>query len=291
MEAVKIYQDINSNDGSINFSVSRMEDIYERRGGRVDEPHRHNYYTVLVVNKAKGLHKIDFNSYSLGENQLFFVAPGQVHQVIEEEKSYGYVMVFSNLFLIENSIPISFIESLNLFQNYGQSPPLILDEKKFKTVEDYTHKILDLYNSQEEMKWLSIGSFLKLLLIQCNNACSINPLESDVDATGDNLIRAFRKKVEEHYTTEHSTSFYANALHISPDHLNRTFKSRTGTTAKEYIQTRIITEAKRLIYFTDLTAKEIAYQLGFSEPGNFSAFFKKHTKMSPTEFKNGETLV
>ena len=124
MDTVKIYKDVNTSNGNISFGISRMEDIYVKRNGRVDEPHRHNYYTVLIVKQAKGQHKIDFNSYDLNQQQVFFVAPGQVHQVIEEEKSFGYAMTFSNQFLVENSIPLSFIESLNLFQNYGQSPPL-----------------------------------------------------------------------------------------------------------------------------------------------------------------------
>ncbi len=110
----------------------------------------------------------------------------------------------------------------------------------------------------------------------------------DVDTTGDNLIRSFRKAVEQDYKKEHSTTYYANSLYISPDHLNRTFKAKTGKTAKEYIQSRIITEAKRLLYFADLTNKEIAYELGFNEPANFSAFFKKHTQLSPSHFKKNE---
>ena len=59
-----------------------MEDIYVKRSGQTDEPHRHNYFTVLIIKQAKGLHKIDFNSYELAQQQIFFVAPGQVHQVI-----------------------------------------------------------------------------------------------------------------------------------------------------------------------------------------------------------------
>lgn len=138
------------------------------------------------------------------------------------------------------------------------------------------------------MKMLSIGSFLKLILIECNNICAINPIEFDVDTTGDNLIRQFKSAVNKNYKKEHSTTFYANELFISPDHLNRTFKAKIGKTAKDYIQARIITEAKRLLYFTDSTAKEIAYELGFNEPANFSAFFKKHTNLSPSNFKKIE---
>lgn len=285
MNSVKTYKKVNSEVESISFGISKMEEIYTKRNGKVDEPHRHNYYTVLIVNKAKGKHIIDFNSYSLANQQIFFVAPGQVHQVIEQEKSYGFAMTFSNQFLVENAIRLSFIESLNLFQNYGKNPPLIPNNSQFKVIEDFTNQIFKLFDSEVNMKFLSIASFLKLILIECNNICAINPIESDIDNSGDNLIRNFKKEVENNYKEEHSATFYANLLHITADHLNRTVKSKIGKTAKEYIQTRIITEAKRLLYFTALTSKEIGYKLGFNEPANFSAFFKKHTQVSPSNFK------
>ena len=289
MDSVKTYQKVYSEDEEdVSFGIFRMEDIYIEQNGKADEPHRHNYYTVLIVNEAKGLHKIDFNTYELSNKQVFFVAPGQVHQVIESEMSIGFAMTFSIEFLVENSIPLSFIESLNLFQNYGQSPPLQPNKQQFDAIEHYANQIFDLYGSNTQMKCMSISAFLKLLLIECNNVCAINPIEMDVDTTGDNLIRSFKKAVEQSYKKEHSTTFYANELYITRDHLNRTFKARTGNTAKDYIQAIIITEAKRLLYFSDLTNKEIAYELGFNEPANFSAFFKKHTQLSPSNFKKNE---
>ncbi len=289
MNSVKTYQKVYSeNERDASFGIFRMEDIYTEQNGKADEPHRHNYYTVLVVNRAKGLHKIDFNTYELSNKQVFFVAPGQVHQVIESEKSIGFAMTFSNQFLVENSIPLSFIDSLNLFQNYGQSPPLLPSEQQFDAIEHYANQIYDLFTSDAQMKCMSIGAFLKLLLIKCNNICAINPIEMDIDTTGDNLIRSFKKSVERSYKKEHSTTFYANELYITPDHLNRTYKAKTGNTAKDYIQARIITEAKRLLYFSEMTNKEIAYELGFNEPANFSAFFKKHTQLSPSNFKKIE---
>ncbi len=288
MNTVKTYHKVNSEKENVSFGISKMEDIYIKRNGLVDEPHRHNYYTVLIINKAKGLHKIDFNTYELSDKQIFFVAPGQVHQVIESTKSLGFVMTFSNQFLIENSIPLGFVDRLNLFQNYGQSPPLLAIKEQFDTIENYSKNIFKLFNSDAKMKSLSIGAFLKLLLIDCNNICAINPIESNLDTSGSNLIRAFKNAVDNNYKKEHSTTYYANKLHITPDHLNRTFKATIGKTAKEYIQSRIITEAKRLLYFTDLSNKEIGYELGFNEPANFSAFFKKCTQLSPSTFKKNE---
>ena len=288
MNSVKTYQAVNREQQDVHFGVSKMEDIYTKRKGKVDEPHRHNFFTVLLIKKAKGQHKIDFNTYELGQKQIFFVAPGQVHQVIEREKSEGFAMTFSNQFLIKNAIPLSFIESLNLFHNYGQSPPLTLSSDQFESIQNFCHQIYSLFHGDSHMKTLSIGAYLKLLLIECNNSCSINPIESDVDTSGDNLIRTFKNAVDSSYKKEHSTSYYADQLHITPDHLNRVIKSKIGKTAKEYIQSRITTEAKRLLYFTDLSNKEIGYQLGFNEPANFSAFFKKCTGYSPSNFKKRE---
>lgn len=288
MESVKTYQKVYSEEGDVSFGIFRMEDIYLEQNGEPDEPHRHNYYTVLIVNQAQGIHKIDFNTYKFSNKQIFFVAPGQVHQVNTTEKPTGFAMTFSNQFLVENFIPLLFIDGLSLFQNYGQSPPIMPTKQQFDTIEQFANQIFELNKSNASMKCLSISAFLKLLLIECNNVCSINPYEMDIDTTGYNLIRSFKKAVEEEYKKEHSTTYYANKLYVSSDHLNRTFKAKTGKTAKEYIQSRIITEAKRLLYFADTTNKEIAYELGFNEPANFSAFFKKHTQLSPSHFKKKE---
>ncbi|MFT6441298.1 MAG: mannose-6-phosphate isomerase-like protein (cupin superfamily), partial [Salibacteraceae bacterium] len=84
MTTVKTYQKVNSSNENVSFGIAKMEDVFIRGSGKVDEPHRHDFFTVLVVNKAKGIHKIDFNAYDLGNNQIYFVSPGQVHQVIEE---------------------------------------------------------------------------------------------------------------------------------------------------------------------------------------------------------------
>ena len=290
MNFVKTYNKVNSEKNVVSFGISKMEDIYVKRNGQSDDPHRHNYYTVLIIKQAKGLHKIDFNSYELFDQQIFFVAPGQVHQVIETEKPIGFAMTFSDQFLIENSIPLTFISSLNLFQSYGQTPPLLPTLKQFELIESFTNQIFALSTSDALMKDLTIGAYLKLLLIECNNICLINPIATDMDSSGDNLIRKFKESVDTNFRKEHSTSFYANVIHITTDHLTRTIKNKIGQTAKEYIQSRIIIEAKRLLYFTELSNKEIGYELGFDEPANFSAFFKKHTMLSPSTFKKKEII-
>jgi len=121
MDVVKTYHDVNKADGSLSFGISKMEDIYLKRKGKPDEPHRHDYYTILVVKEAEGSHVVDFKTYSLGNNQIHFISPGQVHQLTETKPTVGYSIVFSSQFLALNHILVDFIEDINLFNDCNVS--------------------------------------------------------------------------------------------------------------------------------------------------------------------------
>jgi AraC-like DNA-binding protein len=282
MDALKTYEQVNRADKSLSFGISKMEETYARKKGKTDVPHRHNFYTVILTKEAKGKHLIDFQEYQLSPGQIYFIAPGQVHQLIEEAPSVGFAMVFSNDFLARNNIPISFIENLNLFHDFAIAPPLVLGEKEREQVDEHLDEIYQLHHSELKFKDEAIGSLLKLILIYCNNSCTLPPSSS---TENDLLLSQFKNLINQHYKELHSTQAYAEKLHISADHLNRVVKSQTGKTAKEHIQSRITVAAKRLLFFSSLSNKEIGYELGFSEPANFSAFFKKCVGLSPSDFR------
>jgi AraC-like DNA-binding protein len=284
-QPVKTYKTVNHENDFVSFRISRMEDIYTERNGKTDEPHRHDYYTVLLVKKAKGKHIIDFNEFLLAQNQIFFVSPGQIHQVDEDVKSVGYVLLFSTQFLIENSIPLHFIDDLNLFNTHGYSPPLQLNEIELQRLSAFCEEIIKIQNDELKYRDLAISSYLRLFLIYGNNVCTIQNNNPQNQEAANSILKNFKNLLNKKYAEWHQTSHYANELSVTPDYLNRVIKSLTGKTSKEFIQARIITEAKRLLYFSGLSAKEIGYQLGFSEPANFSAFFKKNTGFSPSKLK------
>ena len=285
MDQIKTYQQVNKTNAAKSFGISRMEDIYDKHGGKPDTPHRHNYYTTVLVKQAKGQHFIDFEAYDLKGNQVYFISPGQVHQIVEAEKSFGYAMVFSIEFLVKNNVPLSFIEDLNLFNDYGKTPPLELTDEHMKRLSDYAEEMNYYFNSDDKFKDQAIESVLKLFLIYCNNICTVPSDNPQNIEAGNSILKNFKTLVDQNFTKWHQTSNYAHELNITPDHLNRTIKSLIGKTAKEYIQSRITIAAKRMLYFSGLSNKEIGYELGFSEPANFSAFFKKCTGESPSQFK------
>ena len=280
---VKTYKDINHDKG-LNFRIQRMEDIYVERNGQTDEPHRHDYYTVLLVKEASGKHIIDFNEYTLSSNQIFFVSPGQIHQVIEEKKSVGYVVLFSAEFLGENNIPCYFIDDLNLFNDHGHTPPLPLNDKEYTRLSGFCEEMIKIQDSEIKYKEQAISSYIKLFLIHGNNACPLQNSNPQNQEAINSILKNFKNLVNENFSKWHQTTDYANELNVTPDYLNRVIKSLTGKTAKEFIQARIIIEAKRLLSFSGLNSKEVGYELGFTEPANFSAFFKKNTGLPPSQF-------
>lgn len=284
MDNIKTYKKVNEKEAN-SFRISKMEEHYQHFLGEPDIPHRHDYYTVILVKEAEGTHTIDFNEYSLQNQQVFFVAPGQVHQIIEKKESKGYSMLFSSQFLVENNIPLCFLEDLNLFYNYGQNPPISLNNEDLKQLLFYCESIENYHSSNQKFKQDAIGAFIKLFLIFCHHLVTNSSDNLQQIEAGNTILKGFKELVEHNYKTWHSTTQYANELNITPDHLNRSIKSLIGKTAKEYIQARITISAKRMLYFSDLSTKEIAYDLGFSEPANFSNFFKKCTGISPSEFK------
>ncbi|MEO1412716.1 MAG: helix-turn-helix transcriptional regulator [Bacteroidota bacterium] len=285
MDHIKTYQNVNRQNPRQHFGISRMEDIYARREGVVDSPHRHDYYTVLLVKRARGAHFIDFREYPLRGRQVFFIAPGQVHQVVEEEASVGYSLVFSRAFLAENNIPFRFLDDLNLFRDYGDSPPMDLEAERLRQLSYYCEEMLVDYHSQDRFRHQAAAALLEIFLIRANNWCTLPFGDPHGLEAGNLILREFKKLVEKRFGQWHQSQQYAEALHITPDHLNRTVKSLIGKTAKEYLQSRLVIAAQRLLYFSEQNNKEIAYELGFSEPANFSAFFKKHVGVSPSAFR------
>ncbi|WP_299245556.1 AraC family transcriptional regulator [uncultured Aquimarina sp.] len=285
MASIKTYKLTDETEKQIVFDIKKMEDIYDKAGGKIDTPHRHDFYIILLVSKAKGIHIIDFNEFLLEDCQVFFLSPGQVHQILEEQKSYGWVITFSRQFLIKNNIDYRFIEDINLFQDYGYTPPLSLNETQLEKLNTYSVQIFETYHIDSKFKLEAIGALLKLLLIYSNNICDISRKDPQQLHAGSTILKEYKNLVEEHFSDWHKVHQYAETLHVTPDHLNRTIKSLIGKTAKEYLQSRIIVAAKRLLSFSGKTTKEIGYELGFSEPANFSNFFKKCTSFSPSKFR------
>ena len=95
-----------------------------------------------------------------------------------------------------------------------------------------------------------------------------------------------KELLNEKYDSLHQVADYASLLHVTPGHLNDTLRLQTGRTATTLIHERIILEAKRALFHTPLSIKEIGYSLGFDDPAYFHRFFKRLTGTTPLDFRN-----
>lgn len=279
---MKTYQLSQKNSPQAYFHLVQMGSIHDALQGKSNEPHRHDFYTILLIEQGKGQHLIDFQTYPIENNSVFFVGPGQVHQVDTSEKPKGWVIAFNRDFLAVNGISENFLVNINLFRQHGESPPLFPTKEVMGHLCRLMEEIQSIYQQNLLYKKEALGALIKVFLIYCNSICVMPNQAQDFSSQ---LLSNFKKQVSRQFKQEHKVKFYAEQLHITAKHLNEVVKELTGYTAKEYIQDTIIMEAKRLLRLSSMTIKEIAYELGFATPSHFSAFFKKCTEQSPAKFR------
>ncbi|MFA9392923.1 MAG: AraC family transcriptional regulator [Prolixibacteraceae bacterium] len=286
MNAIPTHE-LKHEDEHVFFAFRTMEENHKKAKGEKPLPHRHDFYTVLLVKNACGSHFIDYEEFKMKPRSIFFVAPGQVHQVVvTNEHPSGDILMFSEEFMSRNYISEEFISNLGMFSCGINTPPIELEEESFVKISNLSAEINCEFAGDSTFKFDSIASYLKLILIECN-AYAVLPKDSNPQniQSGRPLIKQFRHLLDKHVNSWHKVNEYAEAMNITPDYLNNVIKTNVGKTAKELIIQRIILEAKRLGLHTDLSTKEVAYQLGYDDPSHFSKFFKKETAQSFTDFK------
>ena len=274
----------------LDFNFQDMGVIYDQGEGKADKTHRHDYYTVLFVERAKGSHIIDFKTYPFQEDEIHFVSPGQAHQVNLEARPKGWAITFSKNFLLFNNIPESFISNINLFRNVGETPPLTITPGAKEKFTLYLKEMELLFSQEIPFKRRALGALLQLFLINSTYYCRLDPVQFTQENQQVCILRDFKKLVEQKHVLWHKVNEYAESINISSKYLSSTVKNITGKTAKEFIQDRLILESKRLLLFSDLSIKQVAYQLGFEEPLHFSSFFKKQTGLSPSHFRSKKMI-
>lgn len=283
---IKTYTMEESASALTGFALKDMAEIYRAGNGESDRPHRHDYYTIIFIEKGEGKHYVDFREYPVDDNQLYFILPGQMHQMVLTAEPRGWVLIFTEEFLVSNAISEKLIQDIYLFNDYGQSPPLPVNADQLPVYKSIIAQMLHFSGEVEKYSSEAKGSLLKLFLIQGNNHCSLHRDENPqfVEASN-NLLRSFKQLLNRHYAEWHKVSDYADKLSVTADYLNKTVKGITGKSAKEHIQSKILIEAKRNLQFSVLSSKELSYQLGFDESAHFNNFFKKMTGITPSEFR------
>ena len=249
----------------------------------IQAAHRDDHYMFIIQQDGYFLWELDFAEIKLVGPSICFVATGQVHQYLDLHECQGWLV-----FVAPTLIPNSHREMFDTYQHANQSTSVLQDDAVFQVVA-LLLKILDQKSLPLQKALLTslvetLAGLIISHIIQSHN--SVNLMGGQKYHT---FVR-FKQLITEKYKELKQVKAYASLLHITPLYLNEVVKEISGFSASHWINQEILLEAKRMLYYTPLDVKEIAYALGYDDHAYFSRFFKKHAGMTALAFRNSKPL-
>ncbi|UZR96896.1 helix-turn-helix domain-containing protein [Chondrinema litorale] len=242
--------------------------------------HRHDFYFMLVIENGKGIHEIDFNSYQIQHSSIYFLRPGQVHQLQLDRKSAGFIIQFNNEFLSTDDSSFS-----QLIKEIKHNNLYSFEKEPFNGLMNLFYSIYH-ENSKKRYQFLNvIRANLRILFIELIRNNTKTPSHQKNEYQQERLD-TFLELLEKHIINHKQVSHYAEMLHLSVYQLNAITTKTLGKTSSTLINEQIILESKRLLLATNNQVNQIALQLGYVDVSYFIRFFKKHTGFSPEVFRN-----
>ena len=247
-------------------------------------PHRKDHYMLVFVKDGSSRHWIDMMPYTVKPNALYFTVPQQIQMKEEPTPSTGTMISFTDAFLAleENGL----IKQLPVIQNLLNAHELILTTGDVSFIEDMLDKIDAEYKASNHWKNGMLMAYMQVLLIYLSRLYTEQFKSTDAYPDRQLLMR-YLARINEDYKETHEVAAYADMLNISAGHLSEVVKEQSGKSAINHIHERITLEAKRLLFHTESSIKEIAFQLGFEDASYFNRFFKRLTGSTPLDYRTG----
>jgi len=269
----------------LQFEMYDLNAYRKRSVEKAAIPHSHSYYQVIWFFEDGGSHVVDFESYEIRKNMIFFIAKDRVHAFDDNLDIQGLLIHFNESFFMHNDVDI-FLK-YHIF-NSQENPQYIIDDDTAETAHLHTKLISRELSNRTQFGYEdSIRFSLKALLI---NLERVHQKEQHRHLTFQNnyelQFAKYKELVEDNYAKGLSVADYAQLLYISSKTLNTITKEIAKKSASEIIANRIILQAKRLLKFTSLQIGEIAFKVGFDDPSYFVKYFKRHVGHAPTSYRN-----
>ncbi|SFF88206.1 AraC family transcriptional regulator [Pontibacter chinhatensis] len=244
-------------------------------------PHRHNAYQLIYVQETRGGDNlIDFRRYEMVAGRVFLLGPGQAHQRVARQEQ-GKIVAFRESLLQTTGLTAH--EVLVLFGAAYQHPYLDLPPHLQKTFE----QLVQLMEQELEMPVPDYTILSRLLYTLLRYLLREAHLQIAQLTPGRYSERIFQLStlVEQHFKEHLPVSYYAERIGITPKHLNNICRQSLGVTVADMLHNRLLIESKRLLYFSTLSVKEIAYRLGFEDASYFVRFFRRMTGIPPLQLR------
>ena len=231
--------------------------------------------------------RVDFACYDTQQPTLFFISPNQYLELEVAGEESGYFIFYNrDFYCIQIHDQEVACDGL-LFNNIRNMPKVELLENEIAFLGGLFKEMIGEFQLNDSSLEEMMRTYLKQLLIRATRSWKRQHLTHDVTDQQSDLefFRKFTRLVEEYYKSKHTVADYADFLCLAPKTITHKFNRLRLPQPNEVIKNRIILEAKRLLVHTSLTAKEIAYELGYNDPAYFSRLFQTKTGESPSNFR------
>ncbi|MDP9962093.1 helix-turn-helix domain-containing protein [Chryseobacterium lathyri] len=245
--------------------------------------HRDSHYIFTFLESGRAKMMVDFKVIEAWDSAVFFLLPGQVHQGILMEQVTGWFIAVK-ADLLPDAVRSVFEESLVDIQ------PVAVDHSWIEKLNTCAG-MLQMSCTEEMLATKEGFLVVQSLMSAFTGLYALIFLGGSHTGTSSEsravqLTRKFRILIRKEFKTLKSPSAYARILNISPGYLTEVIREVTGKSAQHWIHQEVLIEAKRLLFFTQLSVKEIAYELGYGDHAYFSRLFSKVEGCPPTEFRD-----
>ena len=274
---------INPQTGNLAFKIYYLE-----KDNPFDHIQRLNYYSLIWIQKGNGTLKADFSEYDFNENMLLSFSPYQPFMLCADANISGVVIHFHPDFFCIHKHHKEVACHGVLFNNIYKPPLVEVEDKAAASFEMIIEQFKNEMRQSALAQYELLISYLKIFLITASRLKTEQQTIGRKTRTNNEepfILQNLKNYIEKHYKTLHSAKEYANMLAITPKALTRLTKTHYNKTLTNLISERIIIEAKRELYLTNKTIKEIAFELGYNDEYYFSRFFKKNVEISPQFYR------
>lgn len=266
------YDMVCDNPSGVGMELYRMPEFFQQlKGVETDTMHLHGFYEIIWFQKGSGTHYVDFNQYAIAPGTIFFISPGQIHSFDTKHDQEGYVLKIC----------------AELFDDFVSLSCVTVQDKDSAALEMLIGAMQEELKKEDSLGHReALHALVKLFVIMVRRSyAEINPSAPNPHKVSYKAFLNFRKLIEENYCRMHTVKDYAALLNVSSKTLTLYVNECSKYSPLELINNRIILEAKRLLRYSVLSVKEIAFRLGFEDPSYFAKFFKRLVKQSPADYR------
>jgi AraC family transcriptional activator of pobA len=255
--------------------------------GLSEYPYRSDGYIIGICTRGTANVEVNLQVYEAKADTMLLATPFHILRIYNSSDDFlCRFIVFSKAFLMENNVNSHFLESFSYFKS-ASLPVIYPDHEDAKMLLDVYLLIQQKLEReahpyrQEISRSILITLLYEVEFIYEKQHVIIKGKQNRKQEL--NLL--FQNLVFLHYKKHRNVQFYANALFVSPKHLTETIKEVTGRTSGEWIEDAVILEAKVLLRNHEISIAHVAENIHFPDQSSFGKYFKKHTGLSPSDYR------